>query len=40
MSQEQMESLEIDLTQRPENVGLRDYVRISDLIDQSSEPVP
>jgi 16S rRNA (adenine1518-N6/adenine1519-N6)-dimethyltransferase len=37
---EAMESLGIDLTLRPENLGLRDYVRISDLVDQHSEYIP
>jgi 16S rRNA (adenine1518-N6/adenine1519-N6)-dimethyltransferase len=40
MSAADMERLDLDLNLRPENVGLRDYVRISDLVDQSSEPFP
>jgi len=37
---EQLERLDIDLNLRPENLGLRDYVRISDLVDQHSEALP
>ncbi len=37
LSVEHMEQLGLDLTLRPENIGLRDYVRISDLVDQHSE---
>lgn len=36
-SAEQMALLELDLTLRPENLGLADYVRIADLSDQLSE---
>lgn len=37
---DQLEQLGLDLNLRPENVGLRDYVRISDLVDQHSEALP
>lgn len=40
LPQEQLDLLGLDLTLRPENVGLRDYVRISDLVDQQSKPGP
>ena len=33
---DQLDVLGLDLKLRPENVGLRDYVRISDLVDQHS----
>lgn len=36
---DQLDVLGLDLNLRPENVGLRDYVRISDLVDQHSDPV-
>ena len=36
---DQLDVLGIDLNLRPENVGLRDYVRISDLVDQHSASV-
>jgi 16S rRNA (adenine1518-N6/adenine1519-N6)-dimethyltransferase len=35
---EHLEASGIDLSLRPENIGLRDYVRISDLVDQHSGP--
>ncbi|MEY4642512.1 MAG: dimethyladenosine transferase [Pseudomonadota bacterium] len=34
---EYLEASGIDLSLRPENIGLRDYVRISDLVDQHSD---
>lgn len=34
---DQLDVLGLDLNLRPENIGLRDYVRISDLVDQHSE---
>ncbi len=34
---DQLDILGLDLNLRPENVGLRDYVRISDLVDQHGE---
>jgi 16S rRNA (adenine1518-N6/adenine1519-N6)-dimethyltransferase len=37
---EKLELLGIDLNLRPENVGLKDYVRLSDLVDQHSEALP
>lgn len=37
---DKLELLGIDLNLRPENVGLRDYVRLSDLVDQHSEAPP
>ena len=37
---DQLDVLGLDLNLRPENVGLRDYVRISDLVDQYSDPFP
>jgi 16S rRNA (adenine1518-N6/adenine1519-N6)-dimethyltransferase len=37
---DQLDVLGLDLSLRPENVGLRDYVRISDLVEQHGEPRP
>ena len=38
---DQLDLLGLDLNLRPENVGLKDYVRISDLVDQQqSEALP
>jgi 16S rRNA (adenine1518-N6/adenine1519-N6)-dimethyltransferase len=34
---DQLDVLGLDLNLRPENVGLRDYVRISDLVDQHGD---
>jgi 16S rRNA (adenine1518-N6/adenine1519-N6)-dimethyltransferase len=34
---DQLDVLGLDLNLRPENVGLRDYVRISDLVDQQGD---
>ncbi len=37
---EKLETLGLDMNLRPENLGLRDYVRIADLVDHNSEPLP
>ncbi len=37
---DKLDTLGLDLTLRPENIGLCDYVRISDLVDQCSELSP
>jgi UDP-glucose 4-epimerase len=34
---DQLDVLGLDLSLRPETIALRDYVRISDLVDQHSE---